>query len=309
MKGKKMDSEVGIRGDVNKFNSMLNSLEEELVKTKERAELSEKLKSAFLNNISHEIRTPLNGILGFIDFFNDDLPKDDRQQFVAIMRKSGERLLNTVDNIIEMSKLESGILKVNKCIFNLKEALNEFNKEIKHKYSNSLIEYICSINVYEKQTLIEADRLKMFQILRNIIDNAYKFTNKGYVKLTVKQENNTLIFEVEDTGIGIRKEDRNVIFEPFRQADFNLNRKHEGNGLGLSISKQLIHLMDGELTNERVDNIGARFKCSFPDVIIPDIRNAEDKKTVFTNERTLNCEKFNITKENYSEYKFFKTVC
>lgn len=266
MKGKEMNSEIKTRSNVNGYSSILNSLKQELIRTREKAEKSEKLKLAFLNNISHEIRTPLNGILGFIDFFDNDLSKADREQFITIMRKSGERLLNTVDNIIEMSKLETGNIELAKSVFNLHEALNEFNKEIRHRYSKPNIKYFCTIDVCEKQLQVKADRSKIFRILKNLIDNAYKFTEKGFVKLTVKQERDTLIFEVEDTGIGIENENRKVIFDPFRQVDFNLNRKYEGNGLGLTISKKLIHLMGGELINKSPDHKGAKFICTFPGV-------------------------------------------
>lgn len=304
-----MDSDMKIKGDISELSNVVNTLEQELIKTKERAEESEKLKSAFLNNISHEIRTPLNGILGFLDFFNDDLAKEEREQFVAIMRKNGERLLKTVDNIIELSKLESGIIKVSNSIFNLNAALKEFNNVINQKYSNSNVQYICIFEAFEGQILVEGDRFKIFQILRNLIDNAFKFTKKGYIKLTVKLEKDTLILEVEDTGIGIRKEDRNAIFEPFRQSDFNLNRKYEGNGLGLTISKQLIHLMGGELTNESPAFKGAKFKCSFPGVFVHNIKKNDDLRKVYTAERAFIENELSITGIGDNDYSFFKTVC
>ena len=267
-----------MKRDANEFSGSMNELKQELIKTKKRAERAEKLKSAFLNNISHEIRTPLNGILGFLDFFDDNLDSDDRDHFIAIMRKSGERLLSTVEKIIEISKLESGNMELNKSVFNLDEALNEFNCIIKQKYANPNINYLCTLETLEEQTQVLADRFKMFEIVESLIDNAYKFTNEGFIKLNIKQEKNTLILEVEDTGIGIRNEDRNIIFEPFRQADFHLNRNYDGNGLGLTISKRLIQIMGGKLKYETPEHNGARFICTFPGVVVYNHKKIDNKE-------------------------------
>ena len=252
-----------------------------------------------------KFEAPLNGILGFLDFFDDDLTKDDRRQFIAIMRKSAERLLNTLDSIIEMSKLESGIIEMNKYVFNFNEALNEFNQKIKYNYSNPDVEYICTIETYGDQILIEADRLKMFRILQALIDNAYKFTKKGFVKLTVKSEKDTLILEVEDTGIGIKNKDKEAIFEPFRQADFDLNRKYEGNGLGLTISKHLIHLMGGEINSESHEHKGARFICKIPGIILS--KKTSDEKKIPNVNRAITGKKI-FAKEENTDFLLFKMV-
>lgn len=302
-----MNSEVKVKRDVNEFSGSLNTLKQELIKTKERAEQAEKLKSAFLNNISHEIRTPLNGILGFLDFFDDDLPREERDQFIAIMRKSGKRLLATMNNIIEMSELETGNMELNKSVFNLKDALKVFNCEIEHKYANQNISYNCIIEMQKEQLWVEADRVKMFEILENLIDNAYKFTQKGFVKLTAKQANDTLIFEVEDTGIGVKNEDRQIIFEPFCQADFQLNRRYEGNGLGLAISKQLIQLMGGELKYESPEHSGARFICTFPGTIYNNVKKAATKDKVIITREPLWMKKNNTTEGTSNSNPFLKT--
>lgn len=303
-----MNSEIKTRRNVNGFPSSMDALKKELISTKKRAEQAENLKSAFLNNISHEIRTPLNGILGFLDFFSNDLSLEDRDQFIEIMRKSGERLLQTVDNIIEMSKLESGNLGLSPNIFNLMEAIHEFRKETEHKYSHFNIDFICSFEGIKESTMVGADRIRMIQIMRNLIDNAFKFTKEGFVKLTLKQKNNILIAEVEDTGIGISNKDRSIIFEPFYQADFKLNRKFEGNGLGLTISKKLIQLMGGDLTYESIESKGAKFICTFPGVIVPDIKLTDDRKKVCLTEKKIVGEKAFITNKDYTNNPFFKTA-
>ena len=302
-----MNSEVKMKRDVNEFSGSLNALKQELIKTKEKAEQAEKLKSAFLNNISHEIRTPLNGILGFLDFFDDDLPKEERDQFIAIMRKSGKRLLATMNNIIEMSELETGNMELNKSVFNLNDALKVFNCEIEHKYANPNISFSLIIETQEEQTWVETDRLKMFEVLENLIDNAYKFTRKGFVKLIAKQENKTVIFEIEDTGIGVKNEDRQIIFEPFCQAEFQLNRRYEGNGLGLAISKQLTQLMGGELKYESPEHCGARFVCSFPGLIYGKIKKADTKDKIIITSEPLWMKKNNSTDEVSDSFPFFKS--
>ena len=301
-----MDSKIRIKGEVNEFSGSKDILKQELIKTKKRAEQAEKLKSAFLNNISHEIRTPLNGILGFLDFFNDDLAKEDRDQFIAIMRKSGERLLATLNSIIEISKLESGNMELNYSVFNLNNAMDTFNFEIKKKYANSNIAYSCTLALQEEQTWVETDYVKMFEILENLIDNAFKFTSEGYVKLTVKQEKNTLICEIEDTGIGIRDKDRKRIFESFCQADSQLKRKFEGNGLGLSISKQLIQMMGGELKHESPPHNGAKFICTFPRIIFDNIKKADTKDKVIISGEPLWMKKYNKTEVNAVTHSFFE---
>lgn len=308
MKEGKMDSEIKSKGDVKKRDSELRLLKQELVKTRERAKQSEMLKSAFLNNISHEIRTPLNGILGFLDFFEDDLSMSDRNQFVSIMRKNGERLLNMIDDIIEMSKLESGNIEESKSIFDLNVALEEFDYEVRQKYSNQNIRYISNRIDLSGQTMIEADCRKMFQILRNLLDNAFKFTEKGFVKLSISRDKNNLIFEIEDTGIGIKKDDRDVIFEPFRQADFNLNRKYEGSGLGLTISKRLIHLMGGELSFKTHEDIGTKFKCKFPDLFVQNFKKAESIKKIYKNETPSISNKIHPNEKDHNGYPYLKTV-
>jgi len=283
-------------------------IEQELISAKEKAEQSEKLKTAFLNNISHEIRTPLNGILGFIDFFEDELDKKDRDHFIEIMRKSGDRLLNTVNNIIEASKLDSGIIELYKEKFNLEEAMSDFNIEITEKYSSPAINYIFEIETSTTPLMVETDRSKLFQVMANLIDNAYKFTSEGHVKLSVKQEDTTLIIEVEDSGMGIKKEDMEIIFEPFRQADLLLSRASEGNGLGLTISKRLIHFLGGNLIVEDAEHKGTKFRCTIPNSLKKEIKkelSSEDNENM---NEILKGKKILIAEDDLSNYLFLKTV-
>lgn len=282
-------------------------MELELLSAMEKAEQSEKLKTAFLHNISHEIRTPLNGILGFIDFFEEDLDKKDREYFIQIMRKSSDRLLNTVNNIIEASKLDSGIVELKKERFNLKEVISNFNAEMAEKYSNPAIQYIFNLETGEEPLMIETDRSKLLQILANLVDNAYKFTSEGYIKLTIKQRDAALVIDVEDSGIGIKEEDREIIFEPFRQVNISLNRNFEGNGLGLTISKRLVHFLNGSLTVGNSEQKGAKFTCTIPNAIVNTKTKFEIKHNRNMNE-LLEGKKILIAEDDFTNYLYLKTV-
>ena len=251
-------------------------METELLISKEKAEMSEKLKAAFLNNISHEIRTPLNGMLGFLDLFENDydkIPLEDRKNFIEIMRRSGDRLVNTVTDIIEASKLDSGIIDVTKEKFDLEKVINEFHLETKHNYIDHLILFNVKIDPQLKNRQIETDKQKLLRVLRNLMDNAYKFTPKGTVTLEVKKVKSDLMFSIEDSGIGISSKDLKTIFEPFRQVDIELSRAFDGNGLGLTIASKLVNHLGGELLVESVPEKGSLFYFTLTNVFNDDVKS------------------------------------
>jgi PAS domain S-box-containing protein len=242
-------------------------MELELIAAKEKAEESEKLKSAFLNNISHEIRTPLNGILGFINFFEDDsynYSKEEKTEFIRIMRESGERLVNTVTDLVEVSKLDSGIHTLCEEKVELINELQAFVNEQKVRFANTTILFESEIDPALKNQTIVIDKIKLFQILKNLINNALKFTSQGKVCLSAKTKNTNLIFSVEDTGIGIDPKYQDAIFEPFRQADSGLCRTYDGNGLGLTIAKKLAGKLGGDIWFESESGKGTTFFFSVP---------------------------------------------
>jgi len=254
-------------------------MEVELISAKEKAEVSEKLKTAFLNNISHEIRTPLNGLLGFLDFFEGDISEfseEERKHFVKIMRKSGDRLINTVTDIVEASKLDSGIVDLSKNSFSLKNTIENLCSEITEKYEDHPVEFSCHIDETLENCQFETDESKLIRVIKHLIGNAFKFTKEGSVSLEIKPENGEILFNVSDTGIGISGEDLEVIFNPFRQADINLSRAFDGNGLGLTIAGKLVKFLGSELKVLSEKDKGSSFYFSLSGITGKDEMNIQE---------------------------------
>ncbi len=244
----------------------LNStITKELEKQKFKAEESDRMKSAFLANMSHEIRTPMNGIMGFTELLKShDYSADEQKQFVEIIHQSGERMLNTINNIIVVSKIEAGLETMHITETNIEKTLSElfnfFELEAKKKDVKLLIE--------KKEISIDrafySDINKLNSILTNLIKNALKFTQKGYVKIGYSITNEMFSFYVSDTGIGIEKEKQKVIFNHFVQADSSITSRFEGSGLGLSICKEYTKMLKGEIRVESEINKGSTFYLTLP---------------------------------------------
>jgi signal transduction histidine kinase len=237
----------------------------ELTIAKDKAEESERLKSAFLTNMSHEIRTPMNGILGFADLIKEpDITPENLGKYIEIIRESSNRLLNTVNDIIDISKIETGQTDINyKEINVLKEIqslINFFEPQAKAKGLE--LSLINKLEVGEEYMI--TDKTKFVSIVNNLINNGIKFTNKGWVNVTLFKKENTLICNVKDTGIGISKDKQKVIFNRFVQANIQNNRVYEGSGLGLSISKSYTKLLKGNLWVESIPEHGASFFVQLP---------------------------------------------
>lgn len=252
----------------------------ELEKQKRKAEESDRMKSTFLANMSHEIRTPMNGILGFADLLRDpDFSKNEQDKFIKVIQKSGDRMLATINNIIDISKIEAGLeevrleeIKIDELMIDLHNFfLPEANKKsIKLEFKNT------SNN---SKLLFVSDSYKLNAILTNLIKNAIKFTDDGSVGVDYALNHNTLNVLIKDTGIGISIEKQNLIFNHFVQGDSNGNKYYEGSGLGLSISKGYASLLNGNLSVESVLNEGSKFTLRIPSGII-----TESVKTKESNE-------------------------
>ena len=233
----------------------------ELIKAKEKAEESDRLKSSFLANISHEIRTPMNGILGFAELLNEpDLSSENQKEFIDLIGKSGQRMLNIINDLVDISKIEAGetTLRIRKTNINrmLRELHLFFKPEADQK--TLMINYHCDLS--DESSFIETDDQKLNQILSNLIKNSIKFTDQGSITFGYKRQNSTLEFYVTDTGSGIAAEHKKIIFDRFRQGTLHLTRKHEGAGLGLAISKAYVELLGGELGVESDLGIGSTFR-------------------------------------------------
>ncbi len=244
-------------------------IEEDLIFTKEKALESDRLKSAFLANISHEIRTPMNGIIGFSGLLKDEnLTYDTRIQYLNIIAKSGEQLLHIIDDIIDISKIESNQIKIKHtdiCLNELIADLQLFYENVKKQLGKDNIEIIGEIKNEHSKIKLQTDESRLRQIFMNLISNALKFTEDGHIRFGFSiTQNNTIEFFVEDTGIGISNEMQSAIFKRFRQVDESTTRTFGGTGLGLAISDGLLKLMNGKIWLKSTKSKGSTFYFSLP---------------------------------------------
>jgi PAS domain S-box-containing protein len=243
--------------------------EQKLIEAKEKAEESERLKSAFLANMSHEIRTPLNGILGFASLLEqDDLETSKRSKFIHIINTNSRQLLQIINDILDFSKIEVGQLIIVESDVLLEDLIRElhalFSEQIENEGKLQLnFQLEGEAELSNLKVLTDGGRLK--QILYNLLSNAIKFTNKGNITLGFqKPDDSNILFYVKDTGIGIPKEMHQQIFDRFRQVDDAHTRQFGGTGLGLAISKELIKLMKGEIWLESELGKGTVFYIKIP---------------------------------------------
>ncbi len=252
---------LAIKKDISDQKKMTN----ELVQAKEKAEENDRLKSAFLANMSHEIRTPLNSIIGFSELLSDpDFDTKQQLHFAQMIHTSGNNLLAIISDIMDISKIESGQLQVKKSILSVNKLMLDIQGEYSFKALEKGIKFRIDISNQEKEFFIESDETKLKQILVNLVGNAIKFTEKGFIEFGVKTLGDVALFRVKDTGIGIPKEFHEQIFERFRQVESAFTRKYGGNGLGLPISKALVEMLGGEIWMESKKGEGSTFYFTIP---------------------------------------------
>ena len=239
--------------------------ETELKTAREKAEESDRLKTAFLANMSHEIRTPMNGIIGFTEMLNEpEINEEERHYFANIIIESCQKLLSIVNDVLDISKIETGQMKIfeeETDLISFIDNMNLFFQPIAKKKKLTL-RSDCFIK--NGQNLIMTDKVKLTQIMNNLINNAIKFTHEGDVKFGCSVDENEIKFYVRDTGIGIPKAFREAIFERFRQAEPETGQKYGGTGLGLSISKAYIEMMGGSLSLKSQEGKGSEFTFILP---------------------------------------------
>ena len=308
-KNARLDKEIKARkeyeNELEQYRSQLENMVEqrtkELILAKEKAEESDRLKSAFLANMSHEIRTPLNGIVGFLRFLNsDNLSPERRREYVDIVNNSSMQLAQIIDDIIDVSKIEANQMNINPVPVNLNDLMNElrmFFETYLQSKNKEHVELILDDSGFMNNCIVYMDSTRLRQILTNLIGNAVKFTEKGYIRFGYrKSAPDFLEFVVEDSGIGLRDDQQDIIFERFRQAEIHNHNQYGGTGLGLTISKSLVEMKGGKMWVESSEGKGSTFyfTISYLPVLqhdmklfteIPDI-NSPDRK-LFVNKSVL----------------------
>ncbi len=285
-----LDSRNAEIAEANKnLESKVKERTAELVQAKEHAEQSDKLKSAFLANMSHEIRTPMNGILGFAELLKEPkLTGDEQQEFIGIIEKSGARMLNIINDLIDIAKVEAGQMNISISETDINEQLSYIYDLFKPEVERKGMKLSYKIGLKTKNALIKTDQEKVYAILINLVKNAIKYSNQGSIEfgynLKNANEHGELEFFVKDTGIGISKDKQEVIFNRFVQADIDDRHALQGAGLGLSITKAYVEILGGKIWVDSEEGKGSVFYFSIP--YIPGIIQ-EDKNDEIGSKNTL----------------------
>lgn len=241
------------------------AIENELILARDKAEESDRLKTAFLQNMSHEIRTPMNGIIGFIDLLKStNLPEEEKGQYLDIVEQSGHRLLNTINDIIEVSKIEAGQVEIVRSVFNSAEIMEYYHNFFKKQCLDKKLDLVLDNYVKGPDARLVSDKNKIESIISNLINNALKFTHSGEIHMGNFLMDGEIRFYVKDTGIGIDPQRIDKIFERFIQAEIRSTRPHEGSGLGLAIVKSYIELLNGKVWVDSTPGVGSCFWFSLP---------------------------------------------
>jgi signal transduction histidine kinase/ActR/RegA family two-component response regulator len=231
----------------------------------EKAQLADKLKSAFLANMSHEIRTPMNGIMGFAALLKKpNLTGDVQQEYISIIEKSGARMLNIINDIIDISKIEAGLMELNLQESNVNEQIEYIHTFFSPEVEMKGITLSFRNTLDAGQAVIKTDREKVFAILTNLVKNAIKYTDQGSIEFGYEKKGKYLEFFVRDTGIGISRDRQEAIFERFIQADISDKMARQGAGLGLSITKAYVEMLGGKIWLESEAGKGSSFYFTIP---------------------------------------------
>ncbi len=284
-------------------------VEIELVNAKERAEESDRLKSSFLANMSHEIRTPMNGILGFISLLQDsELTGEEKAEYARIVRKSGDRLLNTIHDIIDISKIESGLSPVVLSEVNLNEITKKLHASFLPEAEGKGLKLVLNGELKLTRAVQKTDKEKLNAILTNLIKNSLKYTMQGTVEWGCRDQNDRIVFFVKDTGIGIPESKIQKVFDRFVQADYSHTRVFEGSGLGLSISKAYVEMLGGAIQVESHEGVGTLFTFHIPATGTGsrmDYHTPEVEERPGINQKSLN---ILVTEDDEVNYNYIKII-
>ncbi|MEI8006489.1 MAG: response regulator [Bacteroidota bacterium] len=256
----------------------------ELILAKDKAEASDRLKTAFMQNISHEVRTPLNGILGFGALLAEqDVSDSEKEQYLSLLKASSTRLINTITDYMDISLIVSDSIEVNRKPLSVNKVLTELMNQFYDQCLSKKLEFNLSTPGDSNGLFILTDPELFRKIISHLLDNAVKFTNKGSITLGYSVLPDNIEFFVKDTGVGIEKDAQERIFESFMQENLDNTRGHDGSGLGLSIIKGFTKLLDGEILLESVKGEGATFYFSIPKGM--EINENEEARRSVTNYR------------------------
>ncbi|GBD89426.1 autoinducer 2 sensor kinase/phosphatase LuxQ [bacterium BMS3Abin04] len=261
---------------VTEQNEELVKLHNELKRNTKELELqtskaleSAKVKSQFLASMSHELRTPQNSIIGLTELIlRDTVTLPETKERLKVVLRNSKRLLDLINNILEFSKIESGNVGIKNENFLLQQFLNDITSVVEPLVVEKNLSF--NINIKDEcNCLLYTDRIKLEQIFYNLISNAIKFTQKGFIKidLLVEKDSDDLTFEISDSGIGIDEDNREKVFEEFRQVDEGISRSYNGTGLGLAICKKYIEMLGGQISLESKPGIGTKFSVTIPNVV------------------------------------------
>jgi len=255
----KITNYILIKEDITEKKQLID----DLIGAKEKAEESDRLKTSFLSNMSHEIRTPLNSIIGFSELLLETGLKTEQQtKFILNIKKSGDALLSIISDIVDISLIETGQVKLINYRFSINNLISDIYNEYTYKKEETKIEFRLDLPDPTTTIFIENDEARIRQILTNFINNSFKFTKKGFIEIGLKKISDGIQIHVKDTGIGIPKESHKIIFERFHQLETSHTRKYCGNGLGLTISRQLADLLGGKIWMESEPGKGSTFYLS-----------------------------------------------
>ncbi|MBN2682899.1 MAG: PAS domain S-box protein [Bacteroidales bacterium] len=291
-----------------------------LMDAKEKAETADKLKSTFLANMSHEIRTPMNGIIGFADLLRlPETTQDQRNEYHEYIRSSCNILLQLIDDIIDLARIEAGEMTISKEIFRIYPLMlkrYEFFEQEKNRHEKDNVSFVMSVESDMKQVVVNTDMHHLEKILNNLLSNALKFTEKGEVEIGCKKQKSGVLFFVRDTGIGIAEERVDEIFERFRQLDYMPDkRKYGGTGMGLTISKNLVNLLGGDIWVESEEGKGSAFYFVIPDIIEENEEQAELYEEITKKEVEISTSNFDwsdkvilIVEDDDLNFKFIQSA-